>query len=147
MTWFNNDCDFSKSSYSSNRISSNGKGRVTSKPTKVSEKIVTGLNNDNSENDEREKTYSASLDRGWPLTVEKENKFKKDNRLFIYSSVGKSETYKNKINEYIKKKKIDSMLTLSSCHKNRIIDKPIFVKIINHNGDIYHAIFEKDNFT
>ena len=147
MSWFNNDCDFSKSSYSPNRISSNGKGKVSSKPTKVSEKIVTGINNDNSVNDEREKTYFASLKPGWPLTVEVEKKLKKNKRLFTYSSVNRSETYKIKIQEYIKKEKIESLLTLSSCHKNKIIDEPIFVKIINHNGDIYHAIFEKDNFT
>ena len=44
VEWFNNDCDFSTSKYSSHRISSNGKGKVSSKETKVSSKIVSGLN-------------------------------------------------------------------------------------------------------
>jgi hypothetical protein len=44
VEWFNNDCDFSISEYKSNRISSNGKGKVSSKPTKVSPKIVNGIN-------------------------------------------------------------------------------------------------------
>jgi hypothetical protein len=44
VEWFNNDCDFSVSEYKSQRISSNGKGKVTSKETKVNPKIVTGIN-------------------------------------------------------------------------------------------------------
>ena len=43
VEWFNNDCDFNVSEYKSHRISSNGKGKVSSKPTKVSEKIVNGI--------------------------------------------------------------------------------------------------------
>ena len=49
VEWFNNDCDFSVSKYKSNRISSNGKGKVSSKETKVNPKIVNGINNDSSE--------------------------------------------------------------------------------------------------
>jgi len=51
--WFNNDCDFSMSEYKSHRISSNGKGKVKSKETKVNPKIVNGINNDNDETIER----------------------------------------------------------------------------------------------
>jgi hypothetical protein len=47
VEWFNNDCDFNISEYKSNRISSNGKGKVSSKPTKVSTKIVSGIDNYN----------------------------------------------------------------------------------------------------
>ncbi len=43
VEWFNNDCDFSVSEYKSQRISSNGKGKVTSKETKVNPKIVNGI--------------------------------------------------------------------------------------------------------
>jgi hypothetical protein len=46
VEWFNNDCDFSVSEYKSNRISSNGKGKVNAKPTKVNSKIVSGINNE-----------------------------------------------------------------------------------------------------
>tara|TARA_Y100000992_G_C21260701_1_gene491133 strand:+ start:180 stop:1838 length:1659 start_codon:yes stop_codon:yes gene_type:complete len=46
VEWFNNDCDFSVSKYKSNRISSNGKGKVNAKPTKVNSKIVSGINDD-----------------------------------------------------------------------------------------------------
>ena len=45
VKWFNNDCDFSTSSYNSSRLNSNGKGDVTSKETKVHPKIVGGINN------------------------------------------------------------------------------------------------------
>jgi hypothetical protein len=48
VEWFNNDCDFSVSKYKSHRISSNGKGKVKSKETKVNPKIVNGINNDDS---------------------------------------------------------------------------------------------------
>jgi hypothetical protein len=44
VEWFNNDCDFSTSKYKSQRIASNGKGKVISKATKVSSKLVDGLN-------------------------------------------------------------------------------------------------------
>ena len=47
VKWFNNDCDFKISKYSSHRISSNGKGKVNAKPTKVNSKIVSGINIDN----------------------------------------------------------------------------------------------------
>lgn len=50
VEWFNNDCDFSISEYKSNRISSNGKGKVSSKPTKVSAKIVNGINDNETVN-------------------------------------------------------------------------------------------------
>lgn len=46
VEWFNNDCDFNVSKYKSHRISSNGKGKVNSKETKVNPKIVNGINND-----------------------------------------------------------------------------------------------------
>ena len=46
VKWFNNDCDFSVSKYKSQRISSNGKGKVNAKPTKVNSKIVSGINGD-----------------------------------------------------------------------------------------------------
>ena len=49
IEWFNNDCDFSVSKYKSNRISSNGKGKVNAKPTKVNSKIVRGINDDSDE--------------------------------------------------------------------------------------------------
>jgi hypothetical protein len=45
VEWFNNDCDYSISKYKSQRISSNGKGKVNSKETKVNTKIVGGINN------------------------------------------------------------------------------------------------------
>jgi hypothetical protein len=45
VEWFNNDCDFKVSEYKSQRISSNGKGKVNSKETKVNTKIVGGINN------------------------------------------------------------------------------------------------------
>lgn len=44
VLWFNNDCDFNMSKYKSNRISSNGKGKVSAKETKVNPKIVGGIN-------------------------------------------------------------------------------------------------------
>ena len=47
VEWFNNDCDFRVSKYESHRISSNGKGKVNSKETKVNPKIVGGIVNDN----------------------------------------------------------------------------------------------------
>jgi len=43
VEWFNNDCDFSISKYKSQRISSNGEGKVNAKPTKVNSKIVSGI--------------------------------------------------------------------------------------------------------
>ena len=46
LKWFNNDCDYSSSEYKSNRISSNGKGKINYKPSKVNSKIVSGINND-----------------------------------------------------------------------------------------------------
>lgn len=50
VEWFNNDCDFDTSKYKSQRISSNGKGKVSSKATKVNSNIINGLNsNDNNE--------------------------------------------------------------------------------------------------
>jgi len=49
VEWFNNDCDFSVSKYKSHRISSNGKGKITSKETKVHPKIVDGINDDSNE--------------------------------------------------------------------------------------------------
>jgi hypothetical protein len=49
VEWFNNDCDFNVSKYKSHRISSNGKGRVTSKETKVNLKIVSGIDIDSNE--------------------------------------------------------------------------------------------------
>lgn len=49
IEWFNNDCKFSISKYKSNRISSNGKGKVNAKPTKVNSKIVSGINDDNNQ--------------------------------------------------------------------------------------------------
>jgi len=49
VEWFNNDCDFNVSKYKSQRISSNGKGRVTSKETKVNLKIVSGIDIDSNE--------------------------------------------------------------------------------------------------
>jgi hypothetical protein len=45
VEWFNNDCDFSVSKYKSQRISSNGKGKISSKETKVNPKNVSGINN------------------------------------------------------------------------------------------------------
>jgi hypothetical protein len=45
VEWFNNDCDFSLSEYKSNRISSNGRGKVSSKETKVNPKNLSGFNN------------------------------------------------------------------------------------------------------
>jgi len=45
VDWFNNDCDFSVSKYKSQRISSNGKGKISSKETKVNPKNVSGINN------------------------------------------------------------------------------------------------------
>lgn len=54
VEWFNNDCDFINSKYKSQRISSNGKGKVSSAVTKVSSKVVEGLNN-NSNNNNNEK--------------------------------------------------------------------------------------------
>ena len=47
VEWFNNDCDFSTSKYKSQRITSNGKGRVNSKPTKVNSKVVSGFDSNN----------------------------------------------------------------------------------------------------
>ena len=43
IEWFNNDCDYSKSKYQSNRIKSTGKGKVTSKPSKIHSSIVSNL--------------------------------------------------------------------------------------------------------
>jgi len=54
VDWFKNDCDFSVSKYKSHRISSNGKGKVSSKETKVNIKIVGGINNDNNDNEVKE---------------------------------------------------------------------------------------------
>jgi hypothetical protein len=54
VEWFNNDCDFVTSKYKSQRISSNGKGKVSSKATKVNSKIISGIINSNI-NDEPEK--------------------------------------------------------------------------------------------
>ena len=44
VEWFNNNCDFNISKYKSHRISSNGKGKVSSKETKVNPKNVSGIN-------------------------------------------------------------------------------------------------------
>jgi hypothetical protein len=55
VKWFNNDCDFKVSTYTSQRISSNGKGKVSSKETKVNPKIVSGINNDSHETKEKER--------------------------------------------------------------------------------------------
>ena len=43
LEWFNKGCDFSTSKYSSKRISSDGKGKIKSKETKVNTKIVENL--------------------------------------------------------------------------------------------------------
>jgi hypothetical protein len=55
VEWFNNDCDFINSKYKSQRISSDGKGKVTSSITKVNSKVVEGLNSNNDDNDTNEK--------------------------------------------------------------------------------------------
>ena len=59
VEWFNNDCDFSISKYSSHRISSNGKGKISSKETKVNTKIVGGIIETESESETKvdENTY------------------------------------------------------------------------------------------
>ena len=49
LEWFNKGCDFSTSKYSSKRISSDGKGKVSSKPTKVNSKIVGGIDDGSDE--------------------------------------------------------------------------------------------------
>ena len=49
IEWFNNNCDFSTSQYKSHRISSNGKGKVKSKETKVNPKNVNGINSETAE--------------------------------------------------------------------------------------------------
>jgi hypothetical protein len=46
VEWFNKDCDFNTSKYSSNRIKSNGAGGIRAKSTKVSSTIVGGIDND-----------------------------------------------------------------------------------------------------
>jgi len=51
VKWFNNDCDFRISEYKSQRISSNGKGKVRSKQTKVNSKIVSGIDEDEADNE------------------------------------------------------------------------------------------------
>jgi hypothetical protein len=55
VEWFNNDCDFINSKYKSQRISSNGKGKVSSAITKVNSKVVEGLNINNNSNNNNEK--------------------------------------------------------------------------------------------
>jgi len=49
IEWFNNNCDFSMSKYKSHRISSNGKGKVRYKETKVNPKNVNGIDIDSNE--------------------------------------------------------------------------------------------------
>jgi len=49
VEWFNNDCDYSTSKYKSSRITSNGKGSVIAKATKVNPKIVSGFDDDSDE--------------------------------------------------------------------------------------------------
>jgi hypothetical protein len=49
VEWFNNDCDYITSKYKSSRITSNGKGKVISKPTKVNPKIVGGISDNSSD--------------------------------------------------------------------------------------------------
>lgn len=44
INWFNNDCKFSESKYSSSRVSSNGNGKVKAKPTKVNFNFVSETN-------------------------------------------------------------------------------------------------------
>jgi len=57
IEWFNNDCDYTKSEYQSNRIKSTGKGKVTSKPSKIHPSIVSNLpeSEENSEENPAEK--------------------------------------------------------------------------------------------
>jgi hypothetical protein len=58
VDWFKNDCDFTDSEYKSNRINSNGKGRVKSKPTKNHESVVKNLiieEEEEKEEEEKEK--------------------------------------------------------------------------------------------
>ena len=43
LVWFNTDCDYTKAAYTSSRISSNGRGRVTAPKTKVHVENVQGL--------------------------------------------------------------------------------------------------------
>ena len=43
VEWFNKNCDFNISKYSSNRIKSNGAGGIRAKSTKVSSTIVGGM--------------------------------------------------------------------------------------------------------
>lgn len=61
VEWFNNDCDFSVSEYKSQRISSNGKGKVSSKETKVNPKIVGGINYDGDSDKTKELTSRICL--------------------------------------------------------------------------------------
>jgi len=61
VEWFNNDCDFKVSEYKSQRISSNGKGKVSSKETKVNAKIVGGIDNDI----DNDKIKETAFERGF----------------------------------------------------------------------------------
>jgi len=56
VEWINNGCDFNVSKYKSHRISSNGKGKVKSKETKVNSKIVSGIDTDEDDDDDDEIT-------------------------------------------------------------------------------------------
>jgi hypothetical protein len=57
IDWFNNDCDYTTSEYQSNRIKSSGKGKVTSKPSKIHPSIISNLPESpkNSEENKEEK--------------------------------------------------------------------------------------------
>lgn len=45
VRWFNNNCDFNISTYTSHGIRSNGRGNVTSKKTKLTPSVISGLDN------------------------------------------------------------------------------------------------------
>ena len=55
VEWFNDGCDFSASKYKSQRISSNGEGKVISKETKANIRIVGGIDNSETINQIEEK--------------------------------------------------------------------------------------------
>ena len=58
VEWADNDCDYNTSKYKSHRIKSNGKGKVTSKPSKMHESVVQNLHTEE-EKEEKAKKEKA----------------------------------------------------------------------------------------
>ena len=118
VEWFNNDCDFITSKYSSHRISSNGKGNVSSKETKVNPNIFSGINYNSDSEEAHSKPTSKPTKQPKPTkntkpiiepiikkfnTQEEVKEYYNSEKLKAELKEKSNEEFKKELNEKIKK--------------------------------------------